>query len=249
VSSPDLTTLWTLLGWQPSASQLELYTRLQVELRQWNSRLNLTRLVEGEDYWIAQIFDSLWPFVDLIQTQTPAAANAPPLRLVDVGTGGGFPGLALAIAIPNAQVSLVDSVQRKVEAVRAMAQSLGLADRLSFCAERIEKLGQQRSWRGQFDGAMARAVAPAPVVAEYLVPLLKPTGAAVLYRGQWSAADQHPLDAAARQLGATVTAVQALELPQQRGQRHAITLRPQAPCPRQYPRAVGIPAKLPLGSP
>ena len=247
MSSPDLAALWSRLDWQPSPEQLALFARLQEELRQWNARLNLTRLVEGDDYWIAQIFDSLWPFVDLIRTRQKPAASSPSLRLVDVGTGGGFPGLALAIALPDAHLTLVDSVQRKVEAVRAMAQSLGLADRLSFCGERIERLGQQRPWRGQFDWALARAVAPAPVVAEYLVPLLKPTGSALLYRGQWSEADQQPLEAAARSLAATVTSIQALELPRGRGQRHAITLRPKGPCPRQYPRSVGIPAKQPLG--
>ena len=53
--------LWAGLGWQPSAEQLDLFTQLQMQLRQWNSRLNLTRLVQGDDYWIGQVFDSLWP--------------------------------------------------------------------------------------------------------------------------------------------------------------------------------------------
>ena len=241
--------MWTRLDWQPSPEQLALFGRLQQELRQWNARLNLTRLVEGDDYWIAQIFDSLWPLAGLIRARQAAGPSQTNLRMIDVGTGGGFPGLALAIALPDAHLTLVDSVQRKVEAVRAMAQSLELSDRISFCAERIERLGHQRPWRAQFDWALARAVAPAPVVAEYLVPLLKPTGSALLYRGQWSAADQQPLEAAVRSLAATVACVEALELPQGRGQRHAITLRPKGPCPRQYPRSVGIPAKQPLGSP
>ena len=240
--------LWSQLGWQPSVDQQEQFQALQIQLRQWNSRLNLTRLVEGDDFWIAQVFDSLWPLAGLISAQQELGNEAEALRLIDVGTGGGFPGLALAIALPRARLTLVDSVQRKVEAVRAMAAELGLSQRLSFCSERIETMARQRSWRGQFDWALARAVAPAPVVAEYLVPLLKPTGQALLYRGQWSQDDQQQLDAACRLLNASVTQVAALELPQQRGQRHAITLKPAAPCPSQYPRAVGIPAKQPLGS-
>ena len=243
MTSPDLASVWTSLGWQPSAAQLALFEQLQAELRSWNSRLNLTRLVEGDDFWIAQIVDSLWPFAELLQQQQ---SNPTALRLVDVGTGGGFPGLALAIALPAAQLALVDSVQRKVEAVRAMAASLGLSQRLSFSSERIEKLGHDKRWRGQFDWAVARAVAPAPVVAEYLVPLLNSGGQALLYRGQWGESDAIELAAAAQLLQARVGAVRGRELPQGRGQRHCLTLHPVAPCPRRYPRPIGIPAKQPL---
>ena len=110
--------LWQDLGWTPSAGQLAQFGALQEQLRLWNGRLNLTRLVEGEDFWISQLYDSLWPLVGRL--------NGPPspLRCVDVGTGGGFPGLAVAIALPEARLTLIDSVGRKVEAVQAMAQAL-----------------------------------------------------------------------------------------------------------------------------
>jgi 16S rRNA (guanine527-N7)-methyltransferase len=248
VSSPDLAVLWTQLGWQPSPEQETLLRALQDQLRLWNSRLNLTRLVEGDDFWIAQVFDSLWPLASTIRSAQDGPGQAG-LQLIDVGTGGGFPGLALAIALPGARLTLVDSVQRKIEAVRAMAAALGLEDRLEFCSDRIETLGRSKPWRGRYDWALARAVAPAPVVAEYLVPLLKPTGQALLYRGQWSSDDEQQLTAAAALLKARVSAVEGTELPAGRGQRHAISLSPIAPCPMRYPRAVGLPAKQPLGSP
>ena len=248
MSSPDLAVLWTQLGWQPSPEQETLLRALQDQLRLWNSRLNLTHLVEGDDFWIAQVFDSLWPLASTIRSAQDGPGQAG-LQLIDVGTGGGFPGLALAIALPGARLTLVDSVQRKIEAVRAMAAALGLEDRLEFCSDRIETLGRSQPWRGRYDWALARAVAPAPVVAEYLVPLLKPTGQALLYRGQWSSDDQQQLTAAAALLKARVNAVEGTELPAGRGQRHAISLSPIAPCPMRYPRAVGLPAKQPLGSP
>ena len=248
MSSPDLAVLWTQLGWQPSPEQETLLRALQDQLRLWNSRLNLTRLVEGDDFWIAQVFDSLWPLASTIRSAQDGPGQAG-LQLIDVGTGGGFPGLALAIALPGARLTLVDSVQRKIEAVRAMAAALGLEDRLEFCSDRIETLGRSQPWRGRYDWALARAVAPAPVVAEYLVPLLKPTGQALLYRGQWSSDDEQQLTAAAALLKARVSAVEGTELPAGRGQRHAISLSPIAPCPMRYPRAVGLPAKQPLGSP
>ncbi|MFM8661132.1 MAG: 16S rRNA (guanine(527)-N(7))-methyltransferase RsmG [Cyanobium sp.] len=245
-ASPRSPDLWQQLGWQPSHAQLAQLAQLQQQLRHWNSQLNLTRLVEGDDYWIAQVFDSLWPWVpNLLAAATSDAP--PPARLIDVGTGGGFPGLALAIAWPGAQLTLVDSVARKLEAVEAMAEAVGLGDRVRVRRERAERTGHAPECRGHFDGAMARAVASAPVVAEYLVPLLKPGGQAVLYRGQWSDADQADLERALVPLRARLVSVERCELPAGRGVRHAVRLVPVAPCPKIYPRAVGLPAKVPLG--
>jgi 16S rRNA (guanine527-N7)-methyltransferase len=235
--------LWEPLGWQPDPRQLETFAALQEQLQQWNSRLNLTRLVQGDDYWIGQVFDSLWPWVPLLN----GPQRSSPLALIDVGTGGGFPGLALAIALPEAQLTLVDSVGRKLEAVEAMAQALGLGERVRVRRERAERTGHDPACRGRFDGAMARAVASAPVVAEYLVPLLKPEGQAVFYRGQWSGADQEDLERALQPLRARLETVERRELPAGRGLRHALVVRPSAPCPKTYPRPVGLPAKAPLG--
>ncbi len=237
-----LARVWEPLGWQPDATQVAQFEQLRQELCRWNSRLNLTRLVEGDDYWIAQVYDSLWPWLPLLGATAPAAPH-----LIDVGTGGGFPGLALAIALPTAHLTLVDSVARKVEAVEAMAREVGLAERVSLRRERVERTGHSPECRGRFDGAMARAVASAPVVAEYLVPLLNPEGRAVLYRGQWSEEDQAELERALVPLRARLESVERRDLPAGRGLRHAVRLAPVGPCPKAYPRPVGLPAKAPLG--
>lgn len=239
----SMAQLWEPLGWLPEPRQLGQFAALQEQLQHWNSRLNLTRLVQGDDYWIGQVFDSLWPWVPLLNS--PQGSS--PLALIDVGTGGGFPGLALAIALPQAHLTLVDSVGRKLEAVEAMAGALGLEKRVSVRRERVERTGHDPACRGRFDGAMARAVASAPVVAEYLVPLLRPQGQAVLYRGQWSTADGDALERALVPLRARLESVQQRELPGERGLRHAVVVRPAGPCPNTYPRPVGLPAKAPLG--
>jgi 16S rRNA (guanine527-N7)-methyltransferase len=239
--TPD-PALWHALGWSPEPLQLAQLQALNVLLRDWNQRVNLTRLVEGDDYWIGQVFDSLWPLRDLL-----AAPDREPLAVIDVGTGGGFPGLAVAIALPQARLTLVDSVGRKIEAVRAMATALNLAERVSLRWERVERSGRSPECRGRFDWAIARAVAGAPVVAEYLVPLLRPGGRAVLYRGQWGDGDQEALERAAQRLRAAVESVQVIDLPAGRGVRHAVRLRPLAPCPATYPRPVGVALKAPLG--
>ena len=241
-SSGPARDLWTALGWEPSPEQLLDLIRLQELLRQWNRQLNLTRLVEGEDYWINQVFDSLWPLTKELKSSTSSR------ECIDVGTGGGFPGLAIAIALPGTRMTLVDSVGRKTAAVQAMASALGLSKRIRIRTERIEASGHDKDCRGRFDLAVARAVAAAPVVAEYLVPLLRSNGEALLYRGQWSDTDSADLTKALEPLRARIHDVQRLQLPSGRGIRHVLRIRCVSRCPDIYPRPVGVPSKVPLGS-
>ncbi|MCY3537950.1 MAG: 16S rRNA (guanine(527)-N(7))-methyltransferase RsmG [Synechococcus sp. SB0662_bin_45] len=225
-----------------SPAQHQALAVLQRQLRQWNSHCNLTRLVDGDDYWVAQVQDSLWP----LSRMNPPFRG--PLRGVDVGTGGGIPGLVLAIALPESRWVLVDSVQRKCAAVQAMASGLGLQARVEVVCERAESLGRDAQYRGRFDVAVARGVAPAPVAAEYLAPLLGSGGLALLYRGRWSTADHRALQQAARQLGCRIRASEHCLLPANRGQRHVLILEAEMPCPAPYPRAVGVPARRPLAT-
>ena len=233
---------WDALGWQPSQAQRDQLVALQGQLQSWNQKVNLTRLVDGDDFWVGQVFDSLWPLTGELQSPEQ------PLHWIDVGTGGGFPGLAIAIALPKARVTLLDSVGRKTAAVEAMANTLGLADRVRVRTERIETTGRDGAFRGSFDRAVARAVAAAPVVAEYLVPLLNTDGQALLYRGQWNDTDAVPFNRALRLLQARLVEVQHRQLPNDRGTRHLLRVQPTGPCPRSYPRAVGTPSREPLGT-
>ena len=233
---------WDALGWQPSQAQRDQLVALQGQLQSWNQKVNLTRLVEGDDFWVGQVFDSLWPLTGELQSPEQ------PLHWIDVGTGGGFPGLAIAIALPKARVTLLDSVGRKTAAVEAMANTLGLADRVRVRTERIETTGRDGAFRGSFDRAVARAVAAAPVVAEYLVPLLNTDGQALLYRGQWNDTDAVPFNRALHLLQAHLVEVQHRQLPNDRGTRHLLRVQPNGPCPRSYPRAVGTPSREPLGT-
>ena len=239
-TSPE-PAFWDVLGWQPSQTQLNKLVELQGLLQSWNQRVNLTRLEDGDDFWVGQVFDSLWPLAGELQSAEE------PLHWIDVGTGGGFPGLAIAIALPQARVTLLDSVGRKTAAVDAIASKLGLADRVWVRTERIENTGRDGNFRGSFDRAVARAVAAAPVVAEYLVPLLKTDGQALLYRGLWTDTDAVPFNRALHLLQARLAKVQHQQLPGDRGTRHLLRVQPNGHCPRSYPRAVGTPSRHPLG--
>ena len=167
---------WDDLGWQPSQAQRDQLVELQGLLQSWNERVNLTRLVNGDDFWIGQVFDSLWPLAGELQSADE------PQHWIDVGTGGGFPGLAIAIALPQAQVTLLDSVGRKTAAVEAMASSLGLcrsgagphrADRNHRARSPLPRQLRSRrgpgcggrSCGGRIPGALAENRRPGPAVS------------------------------------------------------------------------------------
>jgi len=164
-----------------------------------------------------------------------------------VGTGCGFPGLASAISLPGAILTLVDSTRKKTTVLKKITAELGLSSRVTIITERIEKTGQDICYRGKFDLAMARAVAKAPVTAEYLIPLLKQDGEAFLFRGKWSEVEKQCLLEALTSLKAKIKRVQSLELPSNRGTRHLIRLAAKSPCPDLYPRSIGVATKNPLG--
>ncbi len=99
--------IWKVINWEPLSVQIEQLLQLQALLYEWNKKINLTRLVNGNDFWISQVLDSLWP----VKNELKECATSK--RVIDVGSGCGFPGLAIAIALPNSEVTLIDSVTKK----------------------------------------------------------------------------------------------------------------------------------------
>ncbi len=234
--------IWQHLKWQPSNEQIQQLATLQYLLRQWNKEVNLTRLVDGNDFWVAQILDSLWPFNNELKEQSQS------LKIIDVGTGCGLPGLAIAIALPNSSVTLVDSTRKKTSVVNRIIEDLNLQSRVNIRTERIEVTGQNMAFRYKFDRALARAVGEAPVLAEYLIPLLKPTGKAILYKGKWTSPDQKKLTQALSLLQGKIEKVDSFKLPENRGIRHAIKIIRIGACPKIYPRSIGTPLRKPLNN-
>ncbi len=233
--------VWQEMGWHPTKQQLEQFSALQKLLIHWNKQVNLTRLLKGHDYWISQVFDSLWPLKNELTTPNQAR------NCIDIGTGCGFPGLAVAIALPGAKVTLVDSLNKKTAAITKITHELGLSSRVAIYTERAEVTGRKPISRANFDLAMARAVAIAPVVAEYLVPLINRDGEVLIFRGHWSELDQQKLTKALIPLQASLIKVDRQTLPNNRGERHVLRIKAKGTCPKFYPRSVGIPSKKPLG--
>ena len=234
-------TIWNNLKWKPTAKQVSQFTELQELLREWNSKINLTRLIEGDDFWISQVYDSLLPLHK--ELQHPKLSK----KYIDVGSGCGFPGLAIGIAIPNSKITLLDSSTKKTTFLKEVAKEIKLSSPITVINERAEYIGKNPSYRGNFDYAIARAVASANVVAEYLVPFLNSKGQALIYKGNWNEIEKKQLKKALTTLNAEIKQTHNFLLPDNRGFRNIIRISSTNKCPNQYPRSIGKPKKLPLG--
>ncbi len=234
-------TIWNELKWIPSEKQLAQFIHLQELLKEWNKKTNLTRLVDGDNFWTGQVCDSLLPLQK--ELQYPELSH----KYIDIGSGCGFPGIAIAIAMPNSNITLLDSSIKKTTFLKEVSKELGLNSRITVVTERAEKAGRDPILRSNFDYAIARAVASANVVAEYLIPFLKSTGQALIFKGSWSEAEQQILKKALTELNAEIQLNHKFILPNNRGIRNIIRINSINKCPNQYPRAIGKPKKQPLG--
>jgi 16S rRNA (guanine527-N7)-methyltransferase len=163
-------------------------------------------------------------------------------RIADLGAGAGFPGLPLAIALPQAHVVLVESVARKCSFIRATADAAALTN-VEVVADRAE------SWSaglGTRDLVTARAVAPLAVLAEYAAPLLRERGALVAWKGRRDEQEERDAAAAAAALGLRVEEVRAVDPYPGADHRHLHVLRKVAPTPARFPRRPGMARKRPL---
>lgn len=174
--------------------------------------------------------DHAWAFA--------VAVGDAPRDLVDLGSGGGVPGLVLAACWPETIVMLVEAAERRARFLADAVESLGMAPRVSVTLGRAEELGRLPDWRGRFPAVTARGFGPPPVVAECAAPFLRPGGTLVTSEPpnptptRW---DPAGLAALGMELGASVTAPFRFQRILQR-----------TPCPERYPRRVGVPARRPL---
>ena len=218
-------------------NQVAQFTHYQALLIEWNQRLNLTRIIEPDDIVVRHFLDSL--------TCATVTGDLTSASLIDVGTGAGFPGLPLKILYPQLQLTLTDSVAKKTQFLQAVVSELNL-ENVQVVAERAEVLGQSAEHREQYDWAVARAVARLPILAEYLLPLVKPGGAMLAQKGETAEQESAESALAFETLGGSVPTIHAISLPGVESAHYLVHSAKTEATPAAYPRRVGRPTKKPL---
>ena len=230
-------SVYTLLGIRLTSAQIEALSIYEQQLLDWNERVNLTAIRDPEKIRIKHFLDS---FSCLLVMRT-----TPMERVIDVGSGAGFPGIPLKIIYPSMQLTLAESVGKKADFCRYIVQKLCLSG-VEVIQERAETLGQLPSHREQYNWAVARAVAEMSVLAEYLLPLVCMGGAMLAMKGESAPIETQGAEKAVRLLGGRVSRLLPVTLPGVADDRFLVVVNKVAATPKQYPRRAGMPTKNPL---
>lgn len=226
-----------LIGIRLAPAQLVALETYEHELMDWNARFNLTAIQETEQIRVKHFLDSL----TCLSVMRESCMD----YVIDVGTGAGFPGIPLKICSPSMHLTLVESVGKKASFCRHVVKTLGL-DKVEVVQERAETVGRMPAYRERYDWAVARAVAVMPVLAEYLLPLVKVGGAMLAMKGESAPAEAHSSEHALRLLGGHLRRLVPVTLPGVVEERYLVVVDKVAATPQSLPRRVGQPTKRPL---
>ena len=227
----------TLFNVHLSPRQVVALINYEKELLEWNAKFNLTAIRDVESIRTKHFLDSL--------SCVQAWKANPPYRLVDVGTGAGFPGIALKILYPAMHVTLVESVGKKAMFCQHLIQTLGLED-IEVIHARAEDVGQNPAHRETYDWAVARAVANLNILSEYLLPFVKLGGTMLAQKGESGPAEAQSAEKAMKLLGGKLKQLIPVHLPGVADDRYLVLVDKVAATPPKYPRKAGIPMKMPL---
>jgi 16S rRNA (guanine527-N7)-methyltransferase len=237
MTNPFITESQKYTGTPLTEKQLKAFEVFEAELMSWNEKFNLTAIRDAEGIRVKHFLDSL----TCLQVMKPLHNE----RIIDVGTGAGFPGIPLKIIYPGLKLTLVESVGKKAGFCKHMVETLHL-DHVEVLTLRAEEVGRLPNHRAQYDWALARAVASLPILSEYLVPLLKIGGHMLAQKGESAHAEAQASENALKLLGATLQKVEKITLPGVVDERFLVVVKKTAATPALYPRTVGIPTKKPL---
>lgn len=227
------------LGITLTATQAAQFATYYDYLIEENQKMNLTGLTAEDAVYLKHFYDSL------TLVQAVPELRQQPLTLCDVGAGAGFPSLPLNIAFPQLQVTIVDSLKKRIDFLTRLTHKLDLPSVALFHA-RAEAFGADRTHREAFAVVTARAVAPLPVLVELCLPLVKVGGVLVAMKAQAEAETAAAAKAIAL-LGGAVTQELALALPESGDPRTLVVITKRKATPKRYPRRPGLPSKQPLG--
>ena len=225
------------LGFLLTDRQKEQYERYFELLVEWNEKINLTAITEKDEVYLKHFYDSIAPILQgLIENQ--------PIRLLDIGAGAGFPSLPMKILFPEIDVTIIDSLNKRINFLHLLAEELGLSG-VHFYHGRAEDFAQDKAFRAQFDIVTARAVARMQVLSELTIPYLKVGGRLLALKASNAPEELEEAKNALNLLFSKVEDNLQYELPN--GDPRYITLvEKKKETPNKYPRKAGMPNKRPL---
>lgn len=219
---------------QRQAEQFYLYYQLLVEK---NKMMNLTAITEFEEVVTKHFIDSLMVCQLLKNTEG---------RVIDVGTGAGFPGIPLKIVYPKLRVTLLDSLNKRVVFLEEVMKELGLED-IEAIHGRAEDFAKKAEYREQFDYCVSRAVANLSTLSEYCLPFVKEEGSFLSYKSGKVETEMEEAKKAIYLLGGQIKEKKEWILPGSDIYRCILDIKKVKTTPKKYPRKAGMPAKEPLG--
>ncbi|WP_282919879.1 16S rRNA (guanine(527)-N(7))-methyltransferase RsmG [Ignavigranum ruoffiae] len=222
---------------QLSEKQLQQFDRYFSLLVEWNQKINLTAITEHDEVYLKHFYDSLVP---LWWVEIPEAA-----KVVDVGAGAGFPSIPIKIIRPDIQLTIIDSLNKRINFLNELVADLGLTG-VEAVHARAEEAGQDQAYRGQYDLATARAVASLNILVELCLPFVKKGGHFIALKGQDAHNELIEAKRAITLLGGKFEAEFHETLPQEESYRAIIDIRKTLDTPNKYPRRPGKPNKQPL---
>lgn len=214
--------------------QFDIYFK---ELLDWNNKMNLTTITDEAEVAIKHFYDSITPSFYF--------SFSGHLKICDVGSGAGFPGIPLKILFPDLELTIVDSLKKRLTFLQSLTESLQM-EQIILCHDRAETFAHRPGIRESFDIVTARAVAPLSVLSEYCLPLVAPGGTFIALKGLNAQDEIESADGAIRKLGGRLDRKISLVLPDQDGRRTLVFIRKITAAPKKYPRKPGLPSKNPL---
>ena len=216
--------------------QFKLYFKMLIEV---NEHVNLTRITEEDEVYLKHFYDSITPLF------TFGAVFKDGATLCDVGAGAGFPSIPLKILKPGLKVTIVDSLQKRLNFLKDLISELGLTD-VELVHGRAEDVGQNKLYRERFDIVTARAVARMSVLSEYCLPLVKKGGYFVALKGPKAEDELDDGKKALEVLGGKLIKDEEPTLPQREEERTLVLVQKVKKKKKKYPRQAGTPRRKPI---
>ena len=226
-----------VLGIKLNEKQIKQFLTYYEMLVEWNSFMNLTAITEFEDVMKKHFIDS----ISLIK----AYDISKPVNVIDVGTGAGFPGLALKIAYPNLKITLLDSLNKRIQFLNEVIQKLQLEE-ITTIHGRAEDYSKREEYREKFDLCVSRAVANLSTLSEYCLPYVKKGGYFVSYKSEKVSEEITIAEHAIKILGGIIDRQVEFYLPKSDIYRNLFVIKKVENTPKKYPRKAGLPSKEPL---